>query len=185
MEDKEIIELYFAKDERALTETAAKYGSMLKSIALRILGDERDSEECVNDAYLAVWNSVPPETPKSLGAFLGRVTRNTALNRYAYYTAAKRSRETEALLGELGDVVSSGGQPDALLEAAQLGKYMSDYLRALPRTKRLIFVRRYWYCDSIADIARKFGFSQSKVKSLLMRIRNGLKIYLKGKGVEL
>lgn len=185
MEDKEIINLYLARDETAIAATAEKYGRMLRSAAFGILGSETDSEECENDAYLAAWNRIPPEVPKALAAFLMRIVRNIALDRYEYYSAEKRSRNAEVPLEELGDIVSGTATPEAEYEASELSERISAFLRRESAVKRAVFVRRYWYCDSVGKIAEDFGFSQSKVKSMLMRMRNGLKKYLEREGIKL
>ena len=182
MDDKEIIDLYFARSEAAIFETAGKYGRMLKSIAYSILKNISDSEECENDTYLAAWNRIPPQMPKVLAAFLGRIVRNIAINKYEYYTADKRNRELDVAIDELGDILPVAA---AEYESTKLSDCISDYLHSKSYTKRVVFVRRYWYCDAINKIASDYGFSESKVKSMLMRMRNELKIYLERNEVKL
>ncbi len=179
MEDKEIISLYFARDESAITETSKKYGRMLYAIAGRILNNRTDCEECENDTYLAAWNKIPPRIPNSLSAFLGRIVRNIALDRYDYCTADKRNREFEVTLTELSDILpDSKHSPEMKYETAEISACITAYLRGKSYPKRTVFVRRYWYCDSIAQIAADCGFTESKVKSMLMRMRKELKTYL-------
>lgn len=178
MEDKEIIDLYFARSENAISETARKYGRMLKSIAYGILKNISDCEECENDTYFVAWNKIPPHIPKALAAFLGRVMRNTALNKYSYYTADKRNYEFETALCELENILPDGTNPELKYEITEIAEYITKYLRTQSYTKRVVFVRRYWYCDTTGKIAADYGFSDSKVKSILMRMRNGLKIFL-------
>lgn len=178
MEDTKIIDLYFARKESAITETAAKYGGMLRAIALRILNNHADSEECENDTYFAAWNTIPPQIPNCLSAFLGRIVRNIALNKYDYYTADKRNREFEVTLHEFGSILSNDAVPEVQYEASETAACISAYLKKQSYTKRVVFVRRYWYCDSIGKIAQDCGFSESKVKSMLMRMRNELKKHL-------
>lgn len=185
MKDSEIIGLYLARNERALEVTASKYGRMLKSIAYNILRNTADSEECENDTYLAAWKKIPPAKPDNFGAFLGRIVRNIAVNRHAYYTADKRNREFEMTLDELGGMLSGGETPESHCETAEIAGYISEYLKSVNRIKRVVFVRRYWYCDSVKEVAEFCGFSESKVKSMLMRTRNELKNYLTEKGVVL
>lgn len=184
MEDKEIIDLYLARSERAITETAAKYGNLIKSIAYSILKNHADSEECENDTYYAAWNRIPPQIPACFHAFLGRIARNIALDRHDYYAAEKRSRDMEVLLSELGEVRSGGESAESALDAKEVSECISAFLHTKERAKRVIFVRRYWYCDPVAKIAADYGFSESKVKSMLMRMRKELKIYLERNGLD-
>ena len=183
MEDREIIGLYLARNEAALTETAKKYGRMVRSVAYGILKNEADSEECENDTYLSAWGSIPPQRPTSLGAYLGRIARNAALGRLEYYAAEKRSRVLETPLDELGDIASGSPTPEAELEQAELSRLIDAYLRGKSRAKRVVFVRRYWYCDPIGKIAREQGYSESKVKSMLARTRKKLRAHLEKEGL--
>ena len=184
MNDKEIIDLYFARSDAAVAETMGKYGRMLRSIAYGILRNAADSEECENDTYLAAWNRIPPQRPKLLSAFLGRIVRNLAINRYRYYTADKRNRAFEVALDELGELLSGGEGVDANCNAAAVTECIAKYLSGKSRAKRIVFVRRYWYCDSVGQIAEDCGFSESKVKSMLMRMRRELKAELERSGIE-
>lgn len=178
MDDKEIIDLYLARNEAAILKTSEKYGRMLKSVAYGILNNISDSEECENDTYLAAWNRIPPQIPRALAAFLGRIVRNKAINKYKYYTADKRNREMEIALDEIGDILSG----DIADNKSEISDCISAYLHTKSYTKRVVFVRRYFYCDTVSKIASDCGFSESKVKSMLMRMRNELKIYLEGEG---
>lgn len=182
MEDEKIIEYYFARDERALTETARKYSRMIKAIAYRILKNSPDSEECENDTYHVAWNKIPPARPPFLSAFLGRIARNLAFDRYDYNTAAKRNEELETGLEELENCIGSPDSVETEYERRQLAGQISDFLRSTGSVKRAVFLRRYWYCDSIADISARYGFSAAKVKSMLMRTRRELKKYLNNRG---
>ena len=181
MDDKQIIDLYFARSETAISETAGKYGRMLKSIAYSILKNTSDSEECENDAYLAAWNRIPPQTPNNLAAFLGRIVRNIAINKYEYYSADKRNRDLEVAIDEIGEMISA--EPTDF-DSAAISDCISDYLHGKSYIKRVIFVRRYWYGDGIDKIASDYGFSESKVKSMLMRMRKELKTYLERNGIR-
>ncbi len=183
MEDLGIITLYFNRDERAITETEAKYGKLCHKISYNILGDEHEAEECTNDTYFGVWNAIPPERPHSLGAFVSRVARNIALKRLEYNMASKRCRDTLVSMSELEEVI-----PDTLnsgsIEDKELGEWISEFLRAEKQTARNVFVRKYWFFDSIAEISERYSFSEAKVKSMLFHTRARLKKYLERKGVS-
>ena len=183
MEDKDIIALYWARSEEAIRRTAEKYGAYCGHIIRRVLGDGRDAEECLSDTWLGAWNAMPPQKPARLPAFLGRIARNTALDRYDY-TAAQCRGGFEAVLEELADCV--GGSPlEEDFGLRRLGESISGFLEGTAPAARLVFLRRYWYCDSVAEIASRTGFSQSKVKSLLHRTRKGLREHLRKEGYEL
>ena len=183
MEDHDIVELYWARDQEAIRQTDRKYGGYCRSILRRLLGDGRDAEECLNDTWLGAWNAMPPQRPLRLPPFLGRIARNTALDRWDYNTAEKRNGGMEAVLEELEECV--GGTP--LEETADLhclGETISDYLDTVSPAARRVFLRRYWYCDSMAEIALRYGFTQGKVKSTLFRTRQGLRDHLIREGYE-
>ena len=184
MVDQNIIMLYFQRSEQAISATAAKYGSYCYSIAYHILRENRDSEEIVSDTYLDAWNAIPPHKPNSLSAFLGRITRRNALDRWEYLHAAKRGRgEVLLVLEELNDCVSAQGNLETEIQRQELGRAISLFLKQLPQIERKVFVRRYWYLESISEIAYNEGFSQSKVKSMLLRTRNKLRAYLEKEGM--
>lgn len=185
MDDKEIVDLYMSRNENAIAETAAGYGGYIHRIVSGTLRDPSDCEECENDVYNILWNSIPPERPMSFKAFLGKVARNTALDRYWYNNAAKRGGRMNIVLSELGDCVPSGESVEHSAELKELAGYINKYLGGLDKRKRQVFVRRYWYCDGIKAIAEYFGYSESKVKSMLMRMRSGLKKYLERQGITL
>ncbi len=185
MEDERIIELYFQRSEEAIAQTDAKYGRLCRSIAWNILNSAEDGEECVSDAYLAVWNSVPPKRPQGLAAFLGRITRNLALKRYEHLSAAKRNPQAVCSLEELSECVSGRESIESELENRRIEQAVNDFLRRQKPEKRAVFLRRYWYFDSIDDICVRFGFSQSKTASLLYQMRRKLKEYLESEGIEL
>ena len=176
MQDGQIVELYFARKEEAIAATSAKYNSYCMQIAMNILHNREDSEECVNDTYLAAWNSIPPQRPEKLAAYLGRLTRNLSLNRYKSMNAARRGGGELALsLTELDECIADSS---AEHNAEDTGKLISEFLYTQQKETRQVFVRRYFYNDSIADIADRFGMSDSKVKSMLHRTRLALKAYL-------
>lgn len=184
MEDKEIIKLFFARSEQAARETAAKYGRYLSAVAGNILPDARDAEEAVNDAYLAAWNSIPPHTPQALGAYLAKLTRRAALKVWRSKDAKKRGDgQAEAALEELASILPGGDDPVQAVETWELTEAMNLFLAALPDTERRVFMRRYWYMDSIAQISQRFGFTQSKVKSMLARTRAKLLAHLEKEGL--
>lgn len=182
MDDSQIIQLYLKRSEDAIEETKIKYGNYCFRIADNILKSKEDAEECENHAYLRAWGSIPPQKPIVLKSYLGKIVRNLALQRYEYYSAKKRNAELEIAFSELEecvfDLVSVEGQCDA----GDLGRAVNCFLHAIDREPRIIFVRRYWYTDSVKEISARFGISESKVKSSLFRTRNKLKVYLQKEG---
>lgn len=185
MEDRQIIELYWKRAEDAIRETAEKYGRLCRHIAQNILSSPEDSEECVNDTWLGLWNAIPPKRPDRFSAFVGRITRNQALKRFDYLTAAKRSAEAVCSLEELGDCVSGRESVEDEMENRRIEEAIDSFLWSLGEEKRTIFIRRYWYFDSIDRICRHTGYSQSKVRSMLFRTRQKLRDYLESEGIEL
>lgn len=184
MKDIDIIKLYFDRSEKAIDETDKKYGSYCTSIADNILSNRQDSEECVNDTYLRAWNSIPPKEPLNLRTYLGKITRGLAINRYKLYSAEKRGGSSaELILSELEGCLPSGISVEDSLDEKLLIKAVEDFLRRQSTEKRNIFLRRYWYCQSIADIANDFYMSQSKVTSILYRQRLKLKEHLEKEGI--
>ncbi|MDE7435509.1 MAG: sigma-70 family RNA polymerase sigma factor [Lachnospiraceae bacterium] len=184
MEDEHIVDLYWERSEKAITETASKYGKYCYSIAYNILADHDDAEECVSDTYLGAWNSMPPHRPMILSTFLGKITRRTAIKRWQSQHAAKRGGgKISIALEELEECIPSNQSVEQEMEAAELRKVVNEFVLSLPRTERNVFICRYWYLDGISDICQQFGFSQSKVKSMLQRTRKKLQIYLKKEGV--
>lgn len=186
MDDAEIIRLYWERNEQALPATAEKYGNYCTSIARNILGSYEDAEECVNDAYFKAWNSIPPHKPDSLSAFLGKIVRNLSLNQYRYNTADKRGGGTAAVvLDEIAEFVSDTGSVEQEIDRRELVKAIDEFLNRLPTDKRRIFLCRYWYFDSIADIADRFGMTENNVSVTLNRLRTKLKNYLLERNFEL
>jgi len=176
MEDAEIIELYWKRSECAITETAGKYGRYCHSIIFRIVGDEEDTEECVNDTWLKAWNAMPPHRPEKLSAFLGRISRNLALDCCKGRAAQKRGKnQAEPLCRELEECLVSPDSVEGHVEEAFLIECINAFLKGLPASYRIIFVLRYWHVCSIREIADRFGMSQSKVTSILFRVRKALK----------
>ncbi len=183
MDDREIVSLYWQRDERAIHETAAQYGAYCMRISKNILQDPFRSEENVNDAYMQLWNSIPPHRPQSLTAFLGKITRNLALNKYKAAQAQKRAADNFSVsLEELDVCTPSRIQTEDEVGVAGLSRSISAFLRSQSAPARNVFICRYFYCDSVADIAERFGYSQSKVKSMLMRTRERLRLHLEKEG---
>lgn len=179
MEDAEIIKLYLARSERAVAETQSKYGPYCRAIALRLLGDAGEAEEAVNDAWLAAWNAIPPHQPERLSAFLGKLTRRIAVNRWQARGAQKRGGgETALCLDELGEIVSQYGEPEGELAGKELSAAVNRWLRTLSVEKRRAFLLRYWHALPVKEIAEKFGWSETKTANLLSRARADLKAYL-------
>jgi len=179
MEDAKIVQLYLQRDEEAIRFTAEKYGTRLQTVAERILDDRSSAEECVNDTYLAAWKSIPPHTPENyLFAFLARITRNAALDRLREGSRQKRSAQLVELTAEMAQCIPAAESVEGELDAKVLGGHISAFLRKQPEIRRNIFLRRYWYMDSVAEIAERFRLRESNVKSILMRTRNALRKYL-------
>lgn len=178
MEDNQIIELYWQRSESAITETSKKYSRLLVSIALNILGNYSDAEECENDTYIAVWNSIPPTRPNVFSAFLSKIVRNISINRYEYNRAKKRNSEYDLILSELEDCVASTASVEETYVAGEIASYIDDFLKTQKQETRVIFVRRYWYADSVKDISKRMKISESKVKTVLFRTRKELQLYL-------
>ena len=186
MEDSQIIALYFQRDERAIDETARKYGKYCFSITHNILGNREDAEEAVSDTYLGAWATIPPHKPVVLSTFLGKIARRTALKRWEKNRTRKRGGgELPLALEELSEFLSDGYTPETAIETAEVTQLLNEFLRRLPKTERTVFVCRYWYLDPIANIAKRFGFSQSKVKSMLARTRKKLATSLQREGITL
>ena len=183
MNDDKIIELFLSKDEQAISEIRKKYGNYLFAIAKNILGCDEDAEECVSDAYLSLWNVIPRQNPGNLKAFIGKITRNIALSKLDYNAAAKRDSKMNVLLSEIEDVIPSGDEIDDGIARRELTSILNSFLANLPAKNRQIFVRRYFFCDSVKDIASRYGVSESKVKSLLFRMRKALGKHLKQGGI--
>ena len=179
MEDQAIVSLYWNRDERAIPVTADKYGAYCHTVAANILRSPEDVEECINDTWLGAWNAIPPHKPAKLSAFLAKITRNLAYNRVHYNTAQKRSGNLQQILTELDSCVD----PEETIERAALVETLNTFLRKLPPRKRKLFLRRYWYAQPIADIARETLMTQGAVTMQLKRIRQQLCTYLHEQGV--
>ena len=186
MDDAKIVQLYWDRDERAIPAAADKYGSYCTSIARNILGSHEDAEECVNDTYMSAWNSIPPHRPGILSAFLGKIVRNLSIKRYRYNTADKRGGgQLPVVLDEISDLVSGTDDVEEGFTGKELIKAIDRFLGTLSSEKRGIFIRRYWYFDSIHDIAVRFGMTENNVSVTLNRLRLKLRNYLSERGFEL
>ena len=183
MDDKQILDLYFARKEQAIAETAKKYGKYCFSIARNILGNIPDAEETVNDTYIGAWNSIPPHRPAMLSTYLGKITRRLALKRWTANRTQKRGGgEITLALEELAGCIPSDFDVESRMEMAELTQILNKFVRNLSKAEHDVFLCRYWYLDSIEAIARRFEFSQSKVKSMLSRTRKKLCAHLQKEG---
>ncbi len=182
MKDEEIVALFFARSENALREVQDKYKKYCMYIARNILRNEQDAEECVSDAWLAAWRSIPPQKPGNLQTYLGKLTRETAISRWRENHAAKRFSDEYALsLDEIAEIATDDDFT-ADVEKKQVSAAVSDFLRSLPETDRNLMIRRYWYGDSVKSICGRYDFSEGKVKVRLQRTREKLRNYLKKEG---
>lgn len=179
-----IIDLYWSRSESAIKETDLKYGNYCKAIAMNILKNIEDTEECVNDTYLKTWNAIPTQRPNIFPAFLGKITRNLSLNKYREKKAKKRGgNEIELLIDELEHCIPSRNSVEGEYESSTIVEAIDKFLDSIDYENRIVFVRRYWYVDSIAAIAERFKMSEGKVKSMLFRTRNKLRAYLEKEGI--
>jgi len=186
MTDFEIIDMYWNRNEDAIKETSSKYGAYCNKIAYNILSDNGASEECVNDTYLRIWNDIPPTIPKIFSAYIGKITRNIAINIYYLKKAKKRGEgNAEVVIHELEECISTNVSVEDELQEKQFMEKIDTFLGDLEKSKRVIFVRRYWYADSIEQISDRFGIGESKVKSILFRGRKKLRTFLEEEGIEL
>ena len=184
MHDSRIIELLFERDEASLAELERKYGAACYSVARNILGNDADAEECVNDSYLGVWNSIPPHRPEKLLPYVCRIVRNLATKKYHQNTAQKRNSFYDVALDELSDCLFASYSPETDAAARQTGEYINAFLGTLDVLSRVIFVRRYWFSDSPEEIAQKVGKSKNFVAVRLTRTRQKLREYLRERGVN-
>ena len=184
MEDLTIVDLYWNRDEDAILYTQRKYGALCQTIAHNILGNREDAEECVNDAYLKVWNSIPPQRPQSLVAFLSRIVRNISLDRYRHNHAEKRNRGADVMFSELEECLSD----DSVLDfsgGAGITEAINRFLKTLDQESRILFVRRYYYMDSNETLAKTFLMNENTVRQRLYRMREKLKVLLEKEGIGL
>ncbi|QNO14289.1 sigma-70 family RNA polymerase sigma factor [Alkalicella caledoniensis] len=183
MEDLQIIDLYLCRNEAAIQETDTKYGRLLNSIALNILSNCEDSEECVNDTYCKAWNAIPPQKPKSLASYLGRIVRNLSINRWHKNRAQKRYNGAELLITELSDCIPTLGNVENEVEGKELSEVISDWLYTLSRDDRVLFLHRYWFGDPLNKLADECGTTPNKLAGRMYRLRQSLKSTLEKEGV--
>ena len=185
MTDESIIELLFSRSEKGIDEINKKYGKKCRSIAFAILGNKEDAEECVNDAYLGIWNSVPPEKPAPLSTFIYRILKNISFNKKRANETAKRKCVYEEAMEEMEIALASFETVEKALESIEIQQTIKDFLLSLGANNRVAFVRRYWYLESCAEIARVLGTSEKNVTVILTRTREKLRNFLEERGVEI
>lgn len=184
MDDSQIIELFFERSEKAISELSAKYGGMCMTIATNVLNNHQDAEECVNDTYLGVWDTIPSQKPDSLLAYVCRIVRNISVSRYRYNSSKKRNSIYDVCVSELEDYIFSNETAEDRFEAAELSRFIDEFLDTLDSTNRMLFVRRYWYLDSFNTLARMSKLSIGAVKTRLSRMRDMLKNFLESRGID-
>ena len=183
MKDEEIVNLYWDRQEKAIYETDKKYGRYCNTISFNILQDNEETKECINDTYLKIWNNIPPQRPNMLKVYIGKITRNLAINQYERKKAKKRDYTLEIALEELNECISSNNDVEKELDYNELVNALNNFLSKLSQNKRKIFLERYWYLYSIKEISSKNKITQSNTKTILLRLRNQLKNYLKEGGL--
>ena len=183
MKDSQIVELYFARSETAISETDKKYGRYFHYIAYNILYSKEDAEECVNDTYVKAWDIMPPRRPEKLSTFLGKITRNIALNRYNYEHAGKREGTADIIFSEAEEFIPDPFSENHISEEIALRDAINGFVSSLPRKTRIIFVQRYWYMCSVSQIAKNTGTTEANVKVILHRTRVRFKAYLEKEGI--
>lgn len=183
MDDREIVELFYARSEQAIAELSRKYGGICHQVAGNILNNRLDAEECVNDAYLGVWNTVPPQRPEVLLSYVCRIVRNLSIKRYHANRAIKRNSIYDAALDELEECIPLSATVESEYTAKELAEAIGRFLETLDRENRVIFVRRYWYSDAVSEISGRMGMKQHTVSVRLSRTRAKLKKFLKKEGI--
>lgn len=178
MDDERIIKLFFERSEQAIKELDEKYGRVCRLVSYNILNNRQDAEECVNDAYLGIWNAIPPAKPNPLLAYVCKIVRNISLKRYEQNTAAKRNSHYDVVMEELADCLASSTTIEKEIAESELTKMIESFLISIPKENRVIFLRRYWFSDSYADIAKRVGLTEKNVSVRLTRIRKELREYL-------
>lgn len=178
MENNRIVSLFLSRSEDAITETTRKYGGLMQTIAKNILGNDSDAQECVNDALLGLWNTIPPKKPDALGSYACKITRNIAVKKYCYNTAKKRNSFYDAAIDELAECIPSKETAESEVAAKELGELLNHFLASIDKSNRIIFVRRYWYGDSIKTIAELTGEKEHSVCVKLSRTRQKLRKFL-------
>jgi len=185
MQDVQIIELYWSRDERAIEESGIRYGAYCRHIAMNILSSREDAEECVNDTWHRSWDIIPPQRPVSLSAFFGRIVRNLSISRYRASHAKKRFDGLTLLLSELDDCVPARESVEGALEGKLLSEILDRWLSRLPQEDRVLFVRRYWFGETVNALARECGATQNRMAQRMLRLRKDLKRTLECEGIEI
>lgn len=184
MEDREITELFNSRSEEAIKTAKEKFGRLCKKIIFGILKNEEDCEECENDTYMKLWNTIPPQQPKSLTAYIARIAKTTAINKYRADHREKRGGgEIDLVFDELADIVPSKDNVQGMAESKETAAAINEFLEQLPKEKRIIFVRRYWFCSSVKDIAYDLKLTESNISVILSRTKSALKDFLKERGL--
>lgn len=183
MSDEKIINLFFSRSEKAIQELDRKYGTLCRRIANNILRNWQDAEECVNDAYLGAWNTIPPARPDPLQAYLCKIVRNVSLDRYHHNTAAKRNSKFDVAMSELEPILTAPDTVESEVEAKELARLLEQFLDTLSEENRVIFLRRYWFYDGYEEIARQTGLAEKTVSVRMVRIRKKLRKWLSERGV--
>jgi len=183
LKDHQIIDLFFARSEQAITELIVKYGAAIKKVASNILKDQQDVEECANDTYLQVWNNIPPQRPQYLGAYSCRIARNVSLSRFHANTAAKRNSYYDVALEELEQTIPALSTVESEYDARELTAYLNRFLKSLSYDDRYLFLRRYWHADPVSRIAAAMGIKPHAASVRLFRIREKLQTYLQKEGM--
>lgn len=183
MDDIEIIGLFFSRSEQAISELDTKYGKVCRNLSFNIVSDWQDAEECVNDAYLGTWNAIPPQRPDPLLAFVCKIVRNLSISRHRRNTAMKRNSMYDVAMAEVEEFIASPLSVENTLEAKALVKILECFLDTLETDNRVIFMRRYWFCDSYAEIAQRTGLTEKTVSVRLTRMRKSLRHFLVKEGV--
>ena len=185
LKDHEIVDLFFERSEQAIGELIAKYGNAVRKVATNILGNPQDIEECANDTYLQVWNKIPPTRPSFLGAFVCKIARNICLKRYHANTAQMRNTHYDVALQELEETIPALSTVESEYDAKELTAYLNRWLKSLKPQDRYLFLRRYWYGDSVADIGHQLGIPPHNASGRLFRLRQNLQNYLQKEGMIL
>lgn len=185
MTDNEIIKLFFGRSEQAISELDNKYGKACYSLSYSIVSSKQDAEECVSDSYLGVWNTIPPNRPNVLKAFVLKIVRNISIARYHENTAIKRNNAFDTPLHELEESLCAADTTEETILEEELTELIDNFLSKLSKQNRIIFMRRYWFCDSYAEISARVGISEKNVSVRLTRIKNQLRVYLNNKGVKI
>lgn len=185
MLDDEIIDLFYERSEQAIVELSKKYGSVCRSVSKNILNNDLDAEECVNDSFLGAWNTIPPQRPNPLLTYVCRIVRNLSVKKYHANTALKRNSFYDAALDELVECLASTSSVDSELASKEFTQHLDIFLDSLDQENRILFVRRYWYSDSILDLAARFHLSSNRVTVRLFRTRKKLQVYLRKAGFEI